>query len=196
VDYDNNQLYQGKALTIFYKGYLSSGSNVYLRWGENNWQNVVAVDKPMVKRADGFWQTTISVPTDATQINFAFNNGSGSWDNNGGGNWNVSIATANPSPALATPVMSFPYVPVQGQQVKIVYNGTLAAGATSMTMHWGYNNWNGTTNVTMTKQGDGSWIGSASLPQAANQLNIVFFNQNNTWDNNGGSNYNLSVSQL
>jgi len=195
VDYDSSQLSQGKALTIFYNGYLSSGSNVYLHWGENNWQNVVAVDKPMVKRADGFWQTTISVPTDATQLNFVFNNGNGSWDNNGGGNWNVSIGTANPSPVLATSVMSFPYVPVQGQQAKIIYNGSLASGATSMTMHWGYNGWNGTANVIMTKQSDGSWLGSASLPQAANQLNLAFFNQNNTWDNNGGSNYNLSVSQ-
>lgn len=113
ADYDSSQLVQGKALTIYYNGSLTANSHVYLHWGENNWQNVVAFDKPMVKRADGFWQTTISVPTDATQINFAFNNGSGSWDNNGGGNWNTSISSAGPSPALATPVMSFPYVPVQ-----------------------------------------------------------------------------------
>ncbi|HZU68684.1 MAG TPA: glycoside hydrolase family 15 protein [Ktedonobacteraceae bacterium] len=195
VDYDSSQLYQGKALTIFYNGYLSSGSHVYLHWGENNWQNVVAVDKPMVRRADGFWQTTISVPTDATQINFAFDNGSGSWDNNGGGNWNVSIGSAGPSPALATPVMSFPYVPVQGQQVKIIYNGSLAGSATSMTMHWGYNGWNSPTDVAMTKQNDGSWLGVAFLPQAANQLNMAFYNQSGVWDNNGGSNYNMSVSQ-
>lgn len=195
VDYDSSQLSQGKALTIFYNGFLTSNSHVYLHWGENNWQNIAASDKPMVKRADGFWQTTISVPTDATQLNFAFNNGSGSWDNNGGGNWNVSINAANPSPALATPVMSFPYVPVQAQQVKITYNGSLASSATSMTMHWGYNNWLSPTDVTMSKQSDGSWLGSAYLPQSANQLNLAFHNQSNSWDNNGGNNYNLTVSQ-
>ncbi len=149
----------------------------------------------MVKRTDGFWQTTISLPTDATQINLSFNNGGGSWDNNGGSNWNVSINPADPSPALAAPVMSFPYLPVQSQQVKITYNGSLAGGATSITMHWGYNGWNGTTDVAMTKQADGSWLGTAFLPQAANWLNIAFFNQSGTWDNNGGNNYNMSVSQ-
>ncbi len=195
ADYDSSQLVQGKALTIYYNGSLTANSHVYLHWGENNWQNVVAVDKPMVKRADGFWQTTISVPTDATQINFAFNNDSGSWDNNGGGNWNTSISSAGPSPALATPVMSFPYVPVQGQQVKITYNGSLAGSATSITMHWGYNGWNSPADVTLTKQSDGSWLGSASLPQAANQLNMGFYNQSGTWDNNGGNNYNMAVSQ-
>ena len=196
VDYDSSQLYQGKALTIFYNGWLDSHSHVYLHWGENNWQNVVAVDKPMVKRADGFWQTTISLPTDATQINFAFNDGSGNWDNNGGGNWNVTVSSSGPlSPDLATPVMSFPYIPVQSQQVKIVYNGSLTSGASSITMHWGYNGWSGTTDVPMTKQSDGSWIGTASLPQAANAMNMAFYNQSGTWDNNSGSNYNLSVSQ-
>jgi glucoamylase len=195
VDYNPAQLYQGSALTIYYDGSLASGSHVYLHWGENNWQNIDAVDKPLVKMANGFWETTISVPVDATQINFAFNNGSGTWDNNGGGNWNVSIGSASPYPALNYPVMSFPYLPVQGQQVKIIYNGSLASSATSMTMHWGYNNWASPTDVTMTKQSDGSWIGTAYMPQAAYQLNLAFYNQNGTWDNNGGNNYNLSVSQ-
>ncbi|HZO74623.1 MAG TPA: carbohydrate-binding protein [Ktedonobacteraceae bacterium] len=195
VDADSSQLVQGKALTIYYNGSLTSASHVYLHWGENNWQNVVAADKPMVKRADGFWQTTISVPTDATQINFAFNDGHGNWDNNGGGNWNDNISAGSPSPALATPVLSFPYVPVQSQQVKITYNGSLAGSASSMTMHWGFNNWTSPTDVTMTKQSDGSWLGIAFLPQSAGQLNMAFFNQSNTWDNNGGSNYNLAVSQ-
>lgn len=195
VDYNPGQLYQGSALTIYYHGSLDSSSHVYLHWGENNWQNVVTVDKPMVKRADGFWETTISVPVDATQINFAFRNDNNQWDNNGGGNWNVSIASANPQPALSYPVMSFPYVPVQSQQAKIIYNGSLASGASSITLHWGYNGWNGVSNATMTKQSDGSWIGTISVPQSASQINMAFYNQNNTWDNNGGANYNDYVSQ-
>jgi alpha-amylase len=153
VDYDPSQLYQGSALTIFYDGYLASSSHVYLHWGENNWQNVVAQDKPMVRRADGFWETTISVPIDATQINFAFNDGNGHWDNNGGGNWNPAIGPATLYPALNTPVMSFPYVPVQSQQVRITYNGFLASGSTSVTMHWGYNNWTGVTDTPLMARG-------------------------------------------
>ncbi len=195
VDYNSAQLYQGKALTIYYHGSLDSASHVYLHWGENGWQNIPSSDKPMVKRADGFWETTISVPIDATNINFAFNDGNGNWDNNGGGNWNVSIGAATTYPALSTPVMSFPYVPVQGQQVTITYNGSLAGSATSLTLHWGYNNWTSPTDVAMTKQSDGSWKATITLPASANALNMAFYNQNNTWDNNGGSNYNLNVSQ-
>jgi len=195
VDYDPNQLYQGRALTIFYDGYLASSSQVYLHWGENNWQNIVAQDKPMVQRPDGFWATTISVPIDATQINFAFNDSSGHWDNNGGGNWNPAIGPATRYPALATPVMSFPYVPVQSQQVRITYDGFLAGGSTSITMHWGYNDWTDVTDTPLTQQSDGSWAGTVFLPQAAYQLNMAFYNQSNSWDNNNGSNYNLAVSQ-
>ncbi|HET8913673.1 MAG TPA: glycoside hydrolase family 15 protein [Ktedonobacteraceae bacterium] len=91
VDYSSSQLFKGKALTIYYKGFLASNSRLYIHWGENNWQNIPP-DAAMAKRADGFWQVTISVPNDASQINFAFNNGAGSWDNNGGGNWNVGIS--------------------------------------------------------------------------------------------------------
>lgn len=32
-------------------------------------------------------------------------------------------------------------------------------------------------------------------PTSASQINMAFYNQNNTWDNNGGSNYNDYVSQ-
>lgn len=193
VDYNSAQLYQGKALTIYYHGSLDGSSHVYLHWGENGWQNV-APDKAMVKRADGFWQTTISVPIDATGLNFCFNDGT-NWDNNGGGNWNTSIGAATTYPALATPVLSFPYVPVQGQSVTITYNGSLAGGATRMTLHWGYNNWTSPADVAMVKQSDGSWQATIFVPASASSLNTAYYNQSGTWDNNGGSNYNLSVSQ-
>jgi glucoamylase len=194
VDYNSAQLYQGKALTIFYHGSLDNSSHVYLHWGENGWQNIPASDKPMVKRADGFWQTTISVPIDATSINFAFNDGT-NWDNNGGGNWNVSIGAATTYTALATPVMSFPYLPVQGQKVTLVYNGSLASGATTLTLHWGYNNWTSPTDVAMAKQSDGSWQATISVPASSSALNTAYYNQSGIWDNNGGANYNLNVSQ-
>lgn len=88
----HNQLVQGKALTIFYQGFLSSSSHVYLHWGKNAWQN--RGDEPMVKRPDVFWQTRITLTIDATQINLAFHDGSGHWDNNDGKDWNLAIRTA------------------------------------------------------------------------------------------------------
>ncbi len=83
---------------------------------------------------------------------------------------------------------------VHGTQDTMTYNGSLASSATSITMHWGYNNWNGITDTPMTKQGNGTWQATITVPASATQLNMAFYNQNNTWDNNNSSNYNLNVS--
>jgi glucoamylase len=189
VDYNSSQLSAGKALTIYYKGSLASNSHVFIHWGENNWQNIPA-DQAMVKRADGFWQTTISIPNDASQINFVFNNGSGSWDNNNGQNWNVNISGS----CAAGTATSNPCTPMHGQPVQLFYNGSLASSASSITLHWGYNNWNNVTDTVMTRQSNGPWTAFLMVPSSATQLNLAFYNQNGTWDTNNGQNYNLSVS--
>jgi glucoamylase len=187
VDYNSSQLYAGKALTIYYKGSLAASSPVFIHWGENNWQNV-PTDQAMVQRADGFWQTTISIPNDASQINFVFNNGSGSWDNSNGQNWSVNISGSCPTGTVA----SNPCTPVHGNSVQLFYNGSLASSASSITVHWGYNNWNGVTNTVMTRQSNGPWTAFLMVPSSATQLNLVFYNQSATWDNNNGQNYNLN----
>ena len=190
IDYNSAQAYPGKALTIYYNGSLDSQSKVFLHWGENGWLNVPATDPTMVKRADGFWQTTISVPNDATQINMAFNNGAGTWDNNGGSNYNITIA----GNTCATGVVAATGCPVHSQATTITYSGTLASAATSITMHWGYNGWNGVTDTPLVKQPNGSWQATITMPSNATSLNMAFYNQSGTWDSNGGSNYNLTVS--
>ncbi len=190
IDYNSAQAYPGKALTIYYHGSLDSQSKVFLHWGENNWQNIPP-DQAMVKRSDGFWQATISVPNDATQINMAFNNGNGTWDNNNNNNYNITISGGACSTGSAVAATA---CPVHGQQTTITYYGTLASSATSITMHWGYNSWNGVTNTSMVRQPNGSWQATITMPSNATQLNMAFFNQNNTWDNNNSSNYNLTVS--
>lgn len=90
IDYNPNQAHPGKALTIYYNGFLDSQSHIDLHWGFNNWTGIQ--DVQMVKRADNFWQATISVPSNATQINMAFNNDNGTWDNNNTQNYNLSIS--------------------------------------------------------------------------------------------------------
>jgi hypothetical protein len=154
------------------------------------------------------------VPTNATVINAMFGNDNGTWDNN---NYSIAISpdsgppplsggstptptptpastpTPTPAPAscVAGSVTASPCPIIAGQQVTITYAGNLAASATSLTMHWGYNNWNGITDTAMTKQGNGSWVATITLPQGATSLNMAFYNQSNTWDNNNSSNYNL-----
>lgn len=182
IDYDANQAQAGKALTIYYNGSLDGQSHVDLHWGYNNWTGVQ--DVQMVKRSDGFWQATISVPSGATQVNMAFNNDNGTWDNDNGQNYNITIGA----------VSSSPNPPVTGQQVTITYNGNLATGATSLTMHWGYNNWNTVTNTAMTKQSNGTWTATVTVPSTATVLNLDFYNQSSTWDNNSTFNYDLTVA--
>jgi glucoamylase len=182
IDYDANQAQAGKALTIYYDGSLDSQSHIDLHWGYNSWTS--PQDVQMVKRSDGIWQATISVPSGSTQVNMAFNNDNGTWDNNGSLNYNITIGA----------VSSSPNPPVAGQSVTITYNGTLASSATSLTMHWGDNNWSGVTNTTMTKQSNGTWTATVTVPSAATVLNMDFYNQSSTWDNNSTYNYDLTVS--
>jgi len=96
--------------------------------------------------------------------------------------------------STSNPVTSSPNPPVSNQAATITYAGTLAASATSITLHWGYNNWTGVTNAAMTKQSNGTWQATITLPAGVTQLNMAFYNQSSTWDNNNSSNYNLSVS--
>lgn len=92
VDYNPANVKHGKALTIYYKGALANAKEVKLSWGYNNWQQVT--DKVMLKRDDGFWETTIALPMTATYLNFAFTDGV-TWDNNGGSNWNETVAAGS-----------------------------------------------------------------------------------------------------
>ena len=46
----------------------------------------------------------------------------------------------------------------------------------------------------MSKQSNGTWQTTITVPASANQLNMAFVNQSGTWDNNNTSNYNLGVS--
>lgn len=190
IDYNPTQAQDGKALTIYYHGSLDSQSHVDLHWGYNNWNS--AQDVQMVKRADAFWQATISVPSGATAIDMAFNNDNGTWDNNNGQNYAISIGSSGGS--CSTGAVSASPCPVAGQTTTITYSGSLASGASSITMHWGYNNWNGITDTAMTRQSNGAWTATVTLPSGATSINMAFYNQSNTWDNNNSSNYNLNVS--
>ena len=185
-----NPVQAGKALTIYYNGSLDNQSHVYLHWGDNGWNNVSSPDVGMLKDADSFWQATIFVPANATAINMAFNNGNGMWDNNGGQNYNLAIGSSS----CTTGAVTATPCPVAGQQITLSYDGSLASSATSITMHWGYNNWNGITDTTMAKQSNGTWTATITVPTGATSLNMAFHNQNNTWDNNSSQNYNLNVS--
>jgi glucoamylase len=177
-----------QATTITYAGTLaSSATSITLHWGYNNWTGVT--NAAMTKQSNGTWQATITLPASATQLNMAFYNQSNTWDNNNSGNYNLTVVSCTTGSVSGSPCPL-----AHGTQTTITYSGSLAASATSITLHWGYNNWTGPTNAAMTKQSNGSWQATITLPSSATQLNMAFYNQSNTWDNNNSSNYNLNVS--
>ncbi|MBD1937280.1 glycoside hydrolase family 15 protein [Microcoleus sp. FACHB-68] len=189
VDYNKTAAAQGKALTIYYKGSLANASQVKLHWGYNNWQFIT--DKPMIKRTDGFWETTLSLPVTGTTLNFAFTDGK-TWDNTGK-NWNQTIATGTFQP-INTPIDIWPNPVISGQPLKIYYKGSLAGAATAITLHWGHNGFKNPTDVPMKKEAGDYWTTTINLPETST-LNLTFLNQSQEWDNNNLNNYNYTTSQ-
>lgn len=51
------------------------------------------------------------------------------------------------------------------------------------------------TDVTMTKQSDGRWAATITIPSGAYSLNMAFKNDSGSWDSNSSANYNYSISQ-
>ena len=96
--------------------------------------------------------------------------------------------------AAAVPaVTTSPSPPTAGQQVTVRYDGFLAASATSITMHWGHDGWQGITDTPMTHQADGSWTATVTIPAGSTGLNTAYFNQSGSWDNNNTANYNIGA---
>ena len=180
-------LMAGSSATIVYSGTLaSSATSITMHWGYNSWSGTT--NTTMIKQSNGTWTAAITVPSGATTVNTAFENQSSTWDNNSSNNYNLPVGSC-----FAFTVSTTSCPTVAGSAITIVYSGTLASSATSLTLHWGYNNWTSVTNTTMTKQSNGTWTATITVPSGATTLNMAFENQSSTWDSNGGSNYNLNV---
>ncbi|MCX7626486.1 MAG: carbohydrate-binding protein, partial [Candidatus Sumerlaeaceae bacterium] len=77
-------------------GPLQGATNVLMHWGINNW-NPVQTDVSMTWNASSQrWETTVTVPMSATQLDMVFHNGAGTWDNNSGQDWHFTVQGAAP----------------------------------------------------------------------------------------------------
>jgi hypothetical protein len=190
---------RGLPVTITYNPVgrpLAGATTVRLYRGINNWASVTTPDLAMTKLANGTWQASYVVPATANQIDFVFNNGSGTWDNNGGADWHQTTAT---SPQISGRVSISPNPVVKGQPLTVTYDprGGSLANATSIRLHKGINNWATTDSpdVVMTQNATtGYFQHTYTVPASANQVDFVFNNGSGTWDNNGGADWHYPAS--
>ena len=103
----------------------------------------------------------------------------------GGGGPSGTVLTTTPNP------------PVAGQTVTVTYQpaGRNLASASAVNIHHGFNggNWTVLPGVAMTKS-DTTWTFAYTVPADATTIAMVFNNGAGLWDNNGGNNWNLSVT--
>jgi len=86
-----------------------------------------------------------------------------------------------------------PTEPSAGYPVTVRYDGSLK-GSTEVTMHWGYDDFTGVQDTVMNKEADGTWSVTITVPAVAvNTLDLVFKNESESWDNNGGNDWHANL---
>jgi hypothetical protein len=110
--------------------------------------------------------------------------GSGSGGGGGGGG---DVAAVTPDPLVA------------GESATVVYNpaGRALAGATTVRLHYGYNDWSqvASPDANMTWNAKTQrWTATVPLIASASQFDFVFTNGAGVWDNNGGNDWHFPVT--
>ncbi len=171
---------------------LSGASPVYLMI---NYSNESATNAyAMGGSAGGLWSYTNAIPSGARSAKVMFrDSGSATFDNNSGNGWTKSIIACYVAPSVGFS----PAAPNGCDPVTIIYSpgaGVLGS-ATQVCIHVGYNDWQGvpSPDPAMTKSGT-NWTYVYWPPAGAYRIDCVFNNGSNTWDNNNGSDYGVTVT--
>ncbi len=80
---------------------LAGASQVRIHIGRNGWQNILSPD-PAMTAAGSLWTYVYTPPPGTHQINFVFNDGSGTWDNNNGQDWHFDVSNCPDLPPPPT----------------------------------------------------------------------------------------------
>ncbi len=184
-------------VTITYDGTgrtLDGAAQVFIHIGRNGWQDVIDLEMQYI--SGELWEYTFETPPDTYEINMAFNNGLGTWDDNDGENWSLSFAACGTPPP---PAVTFdPAEPNGCVPVTITYNGEgrVLDGAAQVFIHIGRNGWEDVIepNPEMTYITDELWEYTYTMPGNTTELNLVFNDGFGTWDNNDGQDWTLAVT--
>ncbi|MBI9020338.1 MAG: alpha-amylase [Verrucomicrobia bacterium] len=104
----------GRLVTVTYNpagGPLDGAGTVYIHKGVNGWGQV---DNVPMSRSNGLWTLTYSCPQMADRLNYAFHNGSGTWDNNNHVDWRF---------AVSVPDVGSPSLPAKASKANVMMQG-------------------------------------------------------------------------
>ncbi len=174
-------------------GPLQNVTNVYAYIGRNVWQSPSNV--AMTASGDD-WILTYPIPQDTYELNISFTDGAATnalWDNNGGANWSVPVSNCGDLPAEVSlsPVLPQGCVPLQ---ITYEVNGGPLIGADQVYLFIGRNDWQNIQDAPLTLEGNDTWTGTYSIPDDTWQLDFVFHDSSNRWDNNGYQDWQVLVS--
>ncbi len=175
-------------------GPLQGATNLDAYIGRNNWLNPTNV--PMTANGSD-WTLDYAIPDDTWEINLSFTDGAATnalWDNNGGDNWTVAVLNCGDLPA---DVELSPAVPQGCIPVKISYEingGPLTNGAPPVYAYVGRNGWQNAQHIALTNEFDDTWSGWYSIPDDTWEIDYVFHNASDIWDNNDSEDWHAIVS--
>ncbi|MBM7503254.1 carbohydrate binding domain-containing protein [Agromyces aurantiacus] len=178
----------GSTMTVYYastKGW--TNHYVHYRVGSGTWTTVPGAQ--MGAACTG-WVSKIIDLGSATGITAAFNNGSGSWDNNGGADY----ALAGPVAAVNNGVVSSTNPCAAQPTTTTVYYAT---GWSTANIHYqvGSGSWTAVPGVAMANACAGWKVRTIDLGGATG-VTAAFNNGSGSWDNNGGKDYAIGAGVM
>jgi len=205
VQISPNPAVAGEDVTVYYYPdqasgqVLASASSVYVHHGYNdgNWTDAPG-DAMTYVSADGAWEYTYAVPSNAETLVMCFNDGNTTWDNNSSANWTFSVTgTVYATPwfdgvCALTNLASQPYSPLE-----LGYNpsGRALAASASVSVHMGTVDEDGATNwTTHAMSSQGTFWTYDWTPAIGSTAIIACFTDGSSWDSNDGANWSFDLS--
>ncbi|MFD8526311.1 carbohydrate binding domain-containing protein, partial [Streptosporangium canum] len=168
-----------------------TGANIHFQPTGGTWTPVpgVAMDETACA---GWKKKTVDLGT-ATGLKAAFNNGSGTWDNNGGRDYTVGTGTVKVSGGQVTagnPCPGGGPTDPPGKQA-VVYFHKKTKGWNAANIHYQPTGgpWTPVPGVAMDETACADWAKKTVDLGTATGLKAAFNNGSGTWDNNNGADY-------
>ncbi|GAA4871864.1 carbohydrate binding domain-containing protein [Kitasatospora terrestris] len=178
--------------TVYYKP-AAGWTAVNLHWAPTGGAWTTSPGVAMTPACTGWYSRTVDLGT-ATGLQATFNNGSGTWDNRGGANYQLgsgisavsggTVTTTDPC-AAATPTSA------------TVYYWTATKNWSAYYLHWAATGGTWTTSPgTRMAAACTNWVKLTVDLGTSPTWQATFNNGAGTWDNNGGTNYQLGTGLI